>query len=96
MAPSRAAPLPAALALFLLVAVAGPALAERDGPVFELKGRSMHLSLTNPADNSTFNVRVGRVLEVTDGGTPVPGHALPALASLQPAATYGESLQIVY
>lgn len=82
----------AAATALLLFAAAAP-LAAADGgrpPAFALRGRSMHIALTNPVDNSSVEVRFGRIYEVDAALAPVPGHALPALASLAPTVSNGE------
>ncbi|GBF91264.1 hypothetical protein Rsub_03584 [Raphidocelis subcapitata] len=56
-------------------------------PAFQLVGNSAHMRLQQ--GNQTVDLRVGRVYETNAAGTPVPGHALPSLASLSPVMTNG-------
>jgi hypothetical protein len=77
-----------ALVLAAAVLLCSSTASASGSTTFELVGRSTHLRLTS--GNSSVNVRIGRVFETTAEGTKVQGHALPSLASLQPAVSNGE------
>jgi len=70
-----------AAVLLLLACTAGHAAAEHPA-AFQIVGASTHIRLTS--GNNSVDVRLGKMYEVDANGVPVPGHALPALASLHP------------